>query len=138
LQGKKKRVIDFARTNLVTCSSDSTITEIAKKMKEHSVGSVFISSEKDKIMGMVTDRKIFDLIADGINPLDMNPIDLMEEIHTVDEDLDLRGVLKSLKGKDISRVGITNQEGKIIGVISLKTLKSEQYRILKEELGIEA
>lgn len=107
-------------------------------MKEHSVGSVFISGEQDEIMGMVTDRKIFDLIADGKNPLDMNPVELMEEIHTVDENLDLRSVLTSLKGNDVSRVGITNHAGKIIGVISLKTLKSEQYRILKEELGIEA
>ena len=133
----KKRVLEFARTELVTSPISSTIQDLAKIMKGGIIGSVFLTDENDKIMGMVTDKDIFDLIAAGKNPLLAKPAKLMKEITSVDEDTPALDVLALMDEKNLTRVGVNNKKGELIGVVSKKKLQFEQMRILKGDLGIE-
>ncbi|HME55439.1 MAG TPA: CBS domain-containing protein [Candidatus Lokiarchaeia archaeon] len=133
----KKRVLEFARTELVTSPITSTIQDLATIMKGGIIGSVFLTDEKGKIKGIVSDKDIFDLIAAGKNPLLSKPADIMKKLTTVDEDTPALDVLALMNEKNITRVGIKNKKGELIGIVSKKKLQFEQMRILKDDLGIE-
>lgn len=133
----KKRVLEFARTELVTSPISSTIQDLAKIMKGGIIGSVLLMDENGKIKGIVTDKDIFDLIAAGKNPLLAKPVNLMKKITMVDEDTPPLDVLDLMNKKNITRVGIKNKKGELIGIVSKKKLQFEQTRILKDDLGIE-
>jgi CBS domain-containing protein len=133
----KRRVLEFARTDLVTSPVSSSISDIAKIMQDGIIGSVFLTDDDGKIVGLITDRTIFSIIADGKNPLDLTPAEMMEEIVTVDENMPALDVLDFMKSKKISRVGVTNKNGDIVGVVSEKKLHFDRLRIMKDELGIE-
>nr|MDO8086948.1 CBS domain-containing protein [Candidatus Sigynarchaeum springense]MDO8118686.1 CBS domain-containing protein [Candidatus Sigynarchaeota archaeon] len=133
----KKKVLEFARTDLITKPMTASIQDIAKIMKEGIIGSVFLTGKGGKIEGFIADRAIFALIAEGKNPLLAKPADLMEKIVTVPQDTPALEVLELMNQKSIMRVGITNEEGTLIGIVSKKKLQFEQQRILRDELGIE-
>jgi CBS domain-containing protein len=130
-------VLEFARTELVTSPISSTIQDLAKIMKGGIIGSVLLIDENGKIKGIVTDKDIFDLIAAGKNPLLAKPVNLMKKITMVDEDTPALDVLDLMNEKNITRVGIKNKKGELIGIVSKKKLQFEQTRILKDDLGIE-
>jgi len=130
-------VLEFARTELVTSPITSTIQDLATIMKGGIIGSVFLTDEKGKIKGIVSDKDIFDLIAAGKNPLLSKPADIMKKLTTVDEDTPALDVLALMNEKNITRVGIKNKKGELIGIVSKKKLQFEQMRILKDDLGIE-
>lgn len=129
-------MLEFARTDLITLPKTTSITEIAKIMREGIVGSVFLTGEDGSIEGLVTDRGIFDLIVEGKNPLDVEPADIMEQLILIDEDTPALDALELMKEKNVLRLGITRC-GEMIGIVSKKKLQFEQLRIIKEELGIE-
>ncbi|MHA1371188.1 MAG: CBS domain-containing protein [Promethearchaeota archaeon] len=133
---EKNRVIEFARRELVSCPASFSIQKIAQTMKEKNVGSVFITGKNEEFLGILTDRAIFSLIAEGKNPLDANPLELLERLFTVDEGQNVLDVLKIMKDKGLTRVGITDKNKKIVGVISRKKIESQQLHFLKEKLGI--
>jgi len=133
----KKKVLEFARTELVKSPITSTVRDLAKIMKGGIIGSVFLTDEKGKIKGMVTDKVIFDLIAEGKNPLEAKPADLMEKIIMVDQDMPALDALALMNEKNVTRLGIKNKAGELIGIVSKKKLQFEQLRIMKGELGIE-
>ncbi len=133
----KKKISEFARTDLVKVPVSATIQDIAKIMKDGIIGSVLISGEGGKIEGFVADRAIFDLIAAGKNPLLVKPVDIMEKLVTVQQDTPALDVLDLMNKKSISRVGITGDDKKLIGIVSKKKLQFEQLRIIKGDLGIE-
>ncbi len=133
----KKKVSEFARTDLVKVPLSATIQDIAKIMKDGIIGSVLISGEGGKIEGLIPDRAIFDLIARGKNPLLAKPADIMEKLVTVPHDTPALDVLDLMNKKSITRVGITDDDKKLIGIVSKKKLQFEQLRMLKTDLGIE-
>ena len=133
----KKRVLEFARTELVKSPITSTIQDLAQIMKGGIIGSVFLTDKNGKIKGIVTDKDIFDLISAGKNPLLAKPADLMKPITSVDEDTPALDVLALMDEKNVTRVGVKNKKGELIGVVSKKKLQFEQMRILKGDLGIE-
>ena len=133
----KKNILEYARTNLITAPDDSNIQDIARIMKEELVGSVFLIDDSEKMLGIVTDKSIFDLIVEGKNPLEVKPIDIIEKIDTVHKNTSALEVLEKMKNKGYTRIGVSDDKGRLIGIVSRKKLQFEQIRILKEELGIQ-
>ncbi len=133
----KKKIIEFTRTDLVKAPIASSIRDIAKIMQGGIIGSVFLTDDDGKIKGMITDKAIFDLIVVGKNPLETKPADLMESIELVRQDTPALDVLALMEDKKITRVGVADMSGQMIGIVSRKKIKFEQLHILKEELGIQ-
>jgi CBS domain-containing protein len=133
----KKKVSEFARTDLIKRPITSSIQDIAKIMKDGIIGSVFLTGKDGKIEGLIADRAIFALIAEGKNPLLVKPLDLMEKLVNVHHDTPALDVLDLMNKKSILRVGITGDDGSLLGIVSKKKLQFEQLRMLKCDLGIE-
>jgi CBS domain-containing protein len=133
----KRKVVEFARTDLIKRPISSSIQDIARIMKDGIIGSVFLTGKDGKIEGFIADRAIFALIAEGKNPLLAKAADLMEKIVTVKEDTPALDVLDLMNKNSILRVGVTGADGSLIGIVSKKKLQFEQLRMLKSDLGIE-
>lgn len=102
-------------------SPDTPVTEIAKMMREHDIGSVPIG-EDDKLVGMVTDR---DIVCKGLANGDFDAghavaRDVMTEgIHCCREDDDLAKAVRHMEQLKIRRLPVINKSKRMVGMISL-------------------
>ena len=100
---------------------DTPITEIAKLMSQHDVGSIPIG-ENDKLIGMVTDRDIVckGLAKNGFDIRRATARDVMTEgIHCCREDDDLVKAMHHMETLKIRRLPVINKSKRMVGMISM-------------------
>jgi CBS domain-containing protein len=100
---------------------ETPITEIAKLMRQHDVGSIPIG-EDDKLIGMVTDRDIVckGLAQNGFDAQRAKARDVMSEgIHCCREDDDLAKAVKHMEGLNVRRLPVINKSKRMVGILSL-------------------
>ena len=100
---------------------DTPITEIAKLMSQHDVGSIPIG-EDDKLIGMVTDRDIVckGLAQNGFDARRAKARDVMSEgIHCCREDDDLAKAVLHMEKLQVRRLPVINKSKRMVGIISL-------------------
>ena len=100
---------------------ETPITEIAKLMRQHDVGSIPIGQD-DKLIGMVTDRDIVckGLAQNGFDARRATARDVMSEgIHCCREDDDLAKAVKHMETLKIRRLPVINKSKRMVGMISL-------------------
>jgi len=114
---------------------DTPITELAKLMRQHDVGSIPIG-ENDKLIGMVTDR---DIVCNGLaqNGFDLRRAtarDVMTEgIHCCREDDDLAKAVRHMEALKIRRLPVINKSKRMVGILSLGDLSSSASTELLSE-----
>lgn len=102
-------------------SPDTPITEIAKLMRAHDIGSIPIG-EDDRLVGMVTDR---DIVCKGLadGKFDASRAvarDVMTEgIHCCREDDDLAKAVHHMETLQIRRLPVINKNKRMVGMIGL-------------------
>jgi predicted transcriptional regulator len=114
---------------LATATLDTTLTEIAQRMRDENVGAIPIVDDDDKLAGIITDRDIVvRAIAEGDNPDECTAEEILsEELHTIHPDADLEEAADLMASRQIRRLPVLEDEV-IIGMISLGDLavKSEE------------
>src|SRR3990170_4776559 len=96
--GSTMKVKEVMHKGVDWVNPDTPITEIAKLMREHDIGSIPIG-ENDQLVGMVTDRDIVCKgLADGRDPSLAMARDVMTEgIHCCREDDDLSKAVRHME-----------------------------------------
>jgi CBS domain-containing protein len=118
-------------------SPDTPITELAKLMLQHDVGSIPIG-EDDKLIGMVTDR---DIVCNGLaqNGFDVRRAtarDVMTEgIHCCREDDDLAKAVRHMEMLKVRRLPVINKNKRMIGMLSLGDVSSSASTDLLSEFA---
>ena len=100
---------------------DTPVTELAKLMRQHDVGSIPIG-ENDKLIGMVTDRDIVckGLAQNGFDPCRATARDVMTEgIHCCREDDDLAKAVRHMEQLKVRRLPMINKSNRMVGILSL-------------------
>jgi len=100
---------------------DTPITEIAKLMRKHDVGAIPIG-EKDRLIGMVTDRDIVckGLAEDGFDARDAAARDVMTPgIHCCRDDDDLAKAVRHMEQLKVRRLPVINKSRRMVGILSL-------------------
>jgi CBS domain-containing protein len=100
---------------------DTPVTEIAKLMREHDIGSIPIG-ENDRLIGMVTDRDIVckGLTRDGFDARRATAREVMTEgIHCCREDDDLAKAVRHMEALKVRRLPVINKSRRMVGIISL-------------------
>ena len=100
--------------------SDTSLRDIAAKMKELDAGSIPIC-EKDRLVGMVTDRDIvIKTLGSGQDPDAVRAGDIMSSpIVYCYEDQALEDVARIMEVKQIRRLVVLNREKRLVGIVSL-------------------
>ena len=100
---------------------DTPLTEIAKLMRQHDIGSIPIG-ENDKLIGMVTDRDIVckGLAQDGFDLARATAREVMTEgIHCCREDDDLAHAVRHMEELQVRRLPVINKSKRMVGMLSL-------------------
>src|SRR5215467_1304327 len=115
------KVKDVMHKGVDWVSPETPVTELAKLMCEHDIGSIPIG-ENDKLVGMVTDRDIVckGLAQQGFDLARATARDVMTEgIHCCREDDDLAKAVRHMEELQIRRLPVVNKNKRMVGILSL-------------------
>lgn len=102
-------------------SPDTTVTELAKLMRDRDIGAIPIG-ENDRLVGMVTDRDIVckGLAKDEFDPSRATARDVMTpHVHCCSEDEDLAKAARHMEQLKIRRLAVINKGKRMTGMLSL-------------------
>lgn len=120
------RIEDIMTTDVETCMPESTLQEVASKMREINVGSIPIC-EDDRLVGIVTDR---DIVIRGLAehiPGDAAIAEILSaEVITGTVSLTVEEAAELMARHKIRRLPIVSNE-RIIGIVSLGDLATRDF-----------
>jgi len=108
--------------DVVVCTPQNTISEVAQLMKTEDIGPVLIvDNEQSKtLVGIVTDRDIvLKVIADGHDPKTTRVGEFMsKKLVTCYADDDVETAMKSMAQFQLRRIPVVGENMQLIGIIS--------------------
>lgn len=119
--------------SVITVQVDTPVLEIARMMRDRSLGSVVVLRE-DKPVGIVTDRDLAcRVLAEGKSPEEHKAEDIMSAPLTcvADTDPPLRAATLMREGT-VRRLPILGRQGNLVGIICLDDLMSHLSRTQNE------
>ena len=117
-----KKCTDVMTKDVVTCTPENTIAEVARLMKTEDIGPVLIvDNEQSKtLVGIVTDRDIVvKAIADGKDVKTTRVGDVMsKKLVTCRADDDVDVAMKAMAQFQLRRIPVVGENMKLLGIIS--------------------
>jgi len=124
-----RRILDFADKDFVSLDENSLVAEGARIMYERDACSVVVThNDANKLfrqsVGIITARDILHrVVAQSKGPFKLALKDIMSTpLITINRDASTNDAISLMKGKNITRLPVINQEGEILGVVSLKSV----------------
>jgi len=118
-------------------SPDTSITDIAKMMRERDIGAIPVG-EDDRLVGMVTDRDIVcqGLAKNGFDARSVTARDVMTRgIHCCREDDELAKAIQHMGELKVRRLPVIDQSKRMVGILSLGDLgKAASSELLSEHV----
>jgi CBS domain-containing protein len=120
-------VREMMTTNVATAEPDSTLEEVATMMKDENVGAIPVVDD-DELIGIITDRDIVvRCIAEGKDPSECEAEEIVsEDLETVSPDDDVRRAAEIMQRKQIRRLPVCDEDGKLVGMLSLGDIAVKQ------------
>lgn len=117
---------------------DDTVAEAAAKMWGQQTGSLLVM-EGDRLEGIITERDLLRLVAEGKDPKAVSVRDAMSKnVVTIGPDTGLRDAAELMFQKWFRHLPVIDDAGKVVGVISLRDLLTVVARGLEEPENLEA
>jgi signal-transduction protein with cAMP-binding, CBS, and nucleotidyltransferase domain len=124
-----RRILDFADKDFVSLDENTLVAEGARIMYERDACSVIVTHNDTKKLfrqsvGIITARDILQrVVAQSKGPFKLALKDIMSTpLITINRDASTNDTILLMKGKNITRLPVINQDGEILGVVSLKTI----------------
>lgn len=129
------KIIELARTNLIKADITATFQDIAVLMIENNVGSVVIVD--GEITGFIDDKTILRILSKNKNPLDLPINKVLTKFPKINQNDKVLDTWEKIKENEIERYGVTDDNGKIIGIVRKRTINDFRVTLLKKQLNIE-
>jgi signal-transduction protein with cAMP-binding, CBS, and nucleotidyltransferase domain len=116
------KVKDLMTARVVAMPADSTVAQVAKRMRDEHVGSVLIT-EGDELAGIVTDRQItHTVVADGSDPNDVIVREIMfMDFVPLEPEMDLLKAVRLQKELAMRRLPVV-EDGVPVGILSVSDI----------------
>lgn len=115
-------VKEIMTKNPACCTSDASLQEAAKMMKDNDCGCIPVVEDKNskKPIGVITDRDIATrTVAEGKNPLDLTVKDAMtSNVETVTPNTSVEDCCNLMEEKQIRRVVVVDDNGGCCGIVA--------------------
>lgn len=114
---------------------ETTLVDAAKRMHDKKIGSLLVG-EKDRIIGMVTDRDIACRgVAQNLNP-GKTPVRkvMTEKIVWCFDDQEIEDAAHLMEGKKVRRLAVMNREKRMVGLLSVDDLAHRMHDLSGEVL----
>jgi len=129
------RVREIMSKDVVCCSQETPLTEVARMMVERDCGEIPVveSGSNRKLVGVITDRDITcRTVAEGRNPLDLTAKDCMSSpVITVTTETILEDCCRTMEEHQIRRVPVIDESGQCRAVVS----QADIARVASERLA---
>jgi len=114
---------DIMKTEVISVSPSTPVTEAAFIMREENIGSLVVIDDRSRLVGIITDRDIVvSVVADSKNPLEVLVEDVMtRKLITVEEYQSVFEILRLLAKNSIRRVPVVKR-GSVVGIVSVDDL----------------
>ena len=116
------KVSDLMTARVVDMPGGSSVTEVARRMRDERVGSVLIV-DNGVLVGMVTDRQItHTVVADGLDPNGVLVRDIMfMDFVPLEPDMDLLQAVRMQKELAMRRLPVV-EDGVPVGILSVSDI----------------
>lgn len=120
---------DVAREDVVTAHPDDDATELARQMRDGSVGSVVVVTDGHP-MGIVTDRDLaIRVLADETTDATVSARELMTEMPlTIRDDLGVAAAAREMDAHGVRRLPVVDRGDELVGIVSLDDIHRELVR----------
>lgn len=117
--GSNHRIRELMTENPKTVSSDATVLEAARVMRDGDVGLVPVV-DGDRLVGTVTDRDIaIRVVAEERDP---NTTTVREtastDLVTIDPEQDLDEALRLMAQHQVRRLPVVEEDGRLVGIVA--------------------
>jgi CBS domain-containing protein len=117
------QVSDIMSRNVVTVSADDTFADAAKVLRENKISSVIVQGE-GRPGGIVTERDVVNLIAEGQDPYNVRVGNRMtKDLATVESKTDIAEAAKIMAERRIRHLPVVDK-GNLAGIISIRDVMS--------------
>jgi CBS domain-containing protein len=128
----------MVENSLSYCSPETNLAKATKMMKDSNLGALPVVDKDQKVIGIITDRDICLSLANKgkktISELSVKEIVPQAKVHTIKIEDTVTDALREMRKNRIGRLPVTNNDGKLKGMISINTLLSHALN-KKNELG---
>lgn len=127
---------ELCNREVVVVTRDTPVTEAARLMRQHHVGTVVIveqaNGNRRLPLGIVTDRDIVvEIVATELDPRTLTVGDItVRELVTARESEGLLETMEIMRYKGVRRLPIVDDEGRLVGIVAIDDL----LEVLAEEL----
>ena len=120
------QVRDLMSSPVIAVTQKETMEEVAKIMSKNNFGSTVVTSPKEKLLGIVTERDIITrLTAMNRLPSEVKVEEVMSHpVITIAPDKDIKEAAMSMMEHRIRRLVVV-EKGKIIGIITSRDILDE-------------
>lgn len=117
-----KKCREIMTENVVSCSPQATVLEVAQIMKNEDIGPVLIvnGGEKQTLVGIVTDRDlVLKVIAEGLDPQNTRIEQVMsKKLVTCYADDDVEAAMNAMAQFQLRRIPVVGENMQLLGIIS--------------------
>jgi len=110
----------MSKDNILAVDPSTPVIEAVKKMCERNVGSVLITDESGKLVGIFTERDLLRLVAQGKSLNEPISKYMTTKLIVAKPDDAVPKVASIMIEKWIRHIPVVNEEGKPVGVLSIR------------------
>ncbi|HET6776656.1 MAG TPA: CBS domain-containing protein [Actinomycetota bacterium] len=115
------QVGDVMKSTVKTTTPDQMFAHVAKLLKDNAISSVVVM-DGDRLAGIVTERDLVNLVADGLDPQAVKVADRMStDLDTVEPRTDIAEAAEHMARLRIRHLPVLDQ-GALVGIISIRDL----------------
>lgn len=115
------QVRDIMHADVTTTSPDGTFAQVASLLHQHTISSVVVM-EGDRLAGIVTERDLVNLVADGGDPQTTKVADRMStNLDTVGSRTDIAEAAEHMARLRIRHLPVVDDD-RLVGIISIRDL----------------
>jgi CBS domain-containing protein len=109
----------------ITVTKNVTVRECIEILSKRHIGSIVVVDENNRCKGIFTERDAIRVVAQNL-PLNA-PIEIImtKNVHTINEDASFDEVKRVVKFYKIRHLPVTNEDGKLVGLISVRHILDE-------------
>lgn len=106
---------------VVLAEQDETVAEAAARMDREGVGTLIVTGEDDRPVGILTDRDVaLRCVGQGLDPHVTEVADLMTApVRAVSEETPIEDALAFMASGGTRRLIVTDEEDRLVGVLSV-------------------
>lgn len=115
---------ELIQREIVTCSSRDTLEHVASMMWKYDIGCVPVVSDDGRLVGMITDRDVSMaayLQGAPLRSITVSSV-MVKEVVTCKELDDVREVEQVMSHRQVRRVPVIDDGGKLIGMITINDM----------------